>query len=235
MKKILLIVLSFAYMITLFGCDSIHDYETDQFIIHQFNYSYEITGYKDGYFDENLIISYDVVAFETGSSNEVHLVLNGISQNAFQNLDLLSISFDYYTRSEYWEISSYAFADNGNLTNVDFNGLLFYLDDFVFANDSNLESIDISNVRSIGDSAFKDCAKLEEVHIGTAILTIGNNTFENCADNISIYINSSIPPTIGSDVFQGVENYKIYVPSDNLDDYINAEGWEVYSTHIFAL
>jgi len=235
MKKVVTTIFFLFFLITLFGCESVHDYETDRFSIHEFNYFFEITGYTDNYFDENLVINYDLVAHEKGSSNEVNLVIDGIAQNAFQNLDLKSISFDFYTRSEYWRISNYAFADNVNLINIEFNGLLFYLDDFVFANDSNIMTIDLGNVRSIGDSAFTNCEKLEEVKMGTGILSIGNNAFENCADNISLYLYNPIPPVIGSDLFKDIENYKIYVLPNSLDAYMNANVWSSFASHIYSL
>jgi hypothetical protein len=74
---------------------------------------------------------------------------------------------------------------------------------------------------------------LNEIYLGSEIVSIGNNTFENCDDNLVIYINNPTPPQIGDNIFQGVETFSIVVPQMYLETYKAAIGWSLYASHIY--
>lgn len=63
-------------------------------------------------------------------------------------------------------------------------------------------------VSSIGDNAFKNCMKIEELEIGKGVANIGNNSFEGCGNLKNVCLPSSIN-TIGVGAFKNCKNLKI--------------------------
>jgi hypothetical protein len=77
---------------------------------------------------------------------------------------------------------------------------------YAFCNASNLETIDLPNVESIGEAAFKSCSKLTNVSTPNAI-TIGRYSFQHC----SKLTNVSIPNarTLDQSAFYGCKTLQI--------------------------
>ena len=70
--------------------------------------------------------------------------------------------------------------------------------------------IDIEEIR---ESAFSGCASLEEIRLQYKLKTIGPRAFYGCSNLKAVYLTSGVPPTIGSEAFQGTsEDLKFYVP-----------------------
>ena len=79
-------------------------------------------------------------------------------------------------------------------------------------------------ITRIEDSAFKNCAALEKVTIGSSedakLETIGNQAFYGCKSIVTIKIYSKYLISVGSDVFFKVpKSAKVYVPEEALTQY----------------
>ncbi len=233
MKRFTKIIIIIGLMFLLASCDSIEHHETDQFELLIFNGNISIVGYKEGYYSEDLVIDQMVTYYNTKTGKLKSGYINRIDDNAFQNEDIASIKINPSENSIFNQILDYAFADNYNLTRVELPPSILEISNFVFSNSVSLQSIDLQNVKYLGDSVFYNCLMLNEIYLGSEIVSIGNNTFENCDDNLVIYINNPTPPQIGDNIFQGVESFSIVVPQMYLETYKAAIGWSLYVSHIF--
>ena len=77
--------------------------------------------------------------------------------------------------------------------------------------------IDIEEIR---ESAFSGCTSLEEIRLQYKLKTIGPRAFYGCSNLKAVYLTSGVPPTIGSEAFQGTSpDLKFYVPEVLADVY----------------
>jgi len=77
--------------------------------------------------------------------------------------------------------------------------------------------IDIEEIR---ESAFSSCTSLEEIRLQYKLKTIGPRAFYGCSNLKAVYLTSGVPPTIGSEAFQGTsEDLKFYVPETLVNVY----------------
>lgn len=92
-----------------------------------------------------------------------------------------------------------------------------------------------SNVSTIDACAFEGCASLVNITIPENVNRINIWAFRRCTNLTSIYFKSTTPPAIESSLFDGVDNYSIYVPSESVDAYKEAGGyWDEHLDKIFA-
>jgi hypothetical protein len=83
-----------------------------------------------------------------------------------------------------------------------------------FQNCANLKNIygDLSNIRSIGGSAFDKCLSLTSIPYMPNIISIGNNSFRNCTSLTKINLYAAVT-SIHTGAFTGCTNLlDIYVP-----------------------
>lgn len=102
---------------------------------------------------------------------------------------------------------------------------------------TDLVSVEIGNcVTSIGDSAFTNCVSLTSVTIGTSVTSIGDRGFFNCTSLTSVTINAVTPPELiyagKITPFYNTNDCPIFVPSQSLNDYLSADGWDRYASRI---
>lgn len=158
------------------------------------------------------------------------------------------------------EIGNYLFNGCTNLQNVVFaNGsAASTIGDYTFNGCKNLTSVTFSNtLDTIGAYTFNGCIKLTEVVYPDSVYSIGIQQFYNNYSVKSITIGSGcrmiggndgifgctsytckavVPPTLnGSLSFGEGVDYKIYVPSESVEDYKAANGWSNYADHIFPI
>jgi hypothetical protein len=188
------------------------------YIVSQIN----IHAFKDHSNLEKIIIPNSVItignrAFQNCSAlKSVTLPENAsIKMNAFENAGIQYNINDII----------YGGEDTINIENYRFNGIgfiTFHLGDnsyqsnyaTVITCDNNKignvtipDSIQHNNisypVNRIKDKAFDDCKKMTSITIPSTIKYIGQNAFWNCTKLNSITFLSPIPPTFGTDVFNG--------------------------------
>lgn len=158
------------------------------------------------------------------------------------------------------KIRSYLFNGCTNLQNVVFaNGsAASTIGDNTFDGCKNLTSVTFSNtLDTIGAYTFNGCIKLTEVVYPDSVYSIGIQQFYNNYSVKSITIGSgcrmiggndgifgctsytckaTTPPILnGSLAFGEGVDYKIYVPSESVEDYKAANGWSKYADHIFPI
>lgn len=158
------------------------------------------------------------------------------------------------------EIGSYLFNGCTNLQNVVFaNGsVTSTIGNYTFNGCKNLTSVTFSNtLDTIGAYTFEGCIKLTEVVYPDSVYSIGSNQFTRNYSVKSITIGSGcriiggndgifgctsytckavVPPTLnGSLAFGEGVDYKIYVPSESVENYKAANGWSNYADHIFPI
>lgn len=90
------------------------------------------------------------------------------------------------------------------------------------------ESLPSVNVISIGNSAFENCTKLNNIVLPNTITEIGNNAFKNCSIIQSINIPNKVN-YIGVNVFDGCELLnEIFVDISKICDYVNNQNLMPY-------
>lgn len=158
------------------------------------------------------------------------------------------------------EIGNSLFNGCTNLQNVVFaNGsATSTIGNYTFNECRNLTSVTFSNtLDTIGAYTFNGCLKLTEVVYPDSIYSIGIQQFYNNYSVKSITIGSRcrmiggndgifgctsytckavVPPTLnGGLAFGEGVDYKIYVPSESVENYKNANGWNKHADHIFPI
>lgn len=133
-------------------------------------------------------------------------------------------------------IGPYAFARiNSNLKCVTIPEGVTLIDDYAFYNCQCLESIDIpEGVEIIGNYAFTYCYALQEATLPSTLSTLGYGAFAVCALK-SAYCKTQTPPAIITDEngnwlgFYVNESLTIYVPTESVEAYKAAYGWNEHS------
>ena len=156
----------------------------------------------------------------------------GISNGAFNNCNsLISIS----TLSHVITIGSTAFTNCNSLKTLDLTSVCTTIGHESFYNCSSLESIgDINSVTTIEYYIFCNCKVLKTIEL-TNITSIGNSAFNTCPSLKYLKINASSVPTAGSNILYNSDICKIYVVDSLVDSYKSATNWSTYASRIFSL
>jgi hypothetical protein len=100
-----------------------------------------------------------------------------------------------------------------------------------FAGCSGLTSVTIPNlVTSIGIYAFYGCSGLTSVTIPNSVNTIGDEAFYGCISLTAIYAHKPAPPSLGTNVFDGVPTATtLYVPAGSFSVYNGTAPWNAFT------
>lgn len=110
------------------------------------------------------------------------------------------------------------------------------LGDYSFFGCSGLTSIIIPNsVTSIGPHAFAYCSGLTSFDIPESVAGIEEYAFEECPSVARITINAAIPPILGQSVFRNTNDCRFCVPAGSIDEYREADGWNVFPKRLFPI
>ncbi|MDR4968927.1 MAG: leucine-rich repeat protein, partial [Acholeplasmataceae bacterium] len=146
MKKVQLIFLIILMSIALLGCEYVKYYQTDKFDLLNFNHGISILGYREGYHSEDLVIHDEITFFNAKTGKNQTVIISAIDTRAFQNMNLRSVVIIASDNSEFNTILSYAFADNENLASVILPQSIAQVNQYAFANNPKLESIDLHDL-----------------------------------------------------------------------------------------
>lgn len=184
---------------------------------------------------------------EVNIPQEAHVAL--IGTGAFQNCKSLT-SLVLPDRVD--NIGHYALAGCENLSEITIPETIREIKNSVFYDCKNLRTINIQDGKEplkIADTAFDECPlenlyygrQIEESHptffgtktlkrvdIGEYVDKLPSYTFGDCDNLKDIYCHNSQPPTLGKDVFRGVnkEGCDLHLPSGGDDSYKNADTWK---------
>ncbi len=134
-------------------------------------------------------------------------------QSALQENSSGSVSSATYTDIKWSGELGYIIVENGSALIVDCSQNA----DTISIN----SEIDGRTVVGIGDSAFEDCTKLENIYIWADITSIGNNAFKGCSALEEVSIPASVK-TIGGSAFEDcskLENAYIWGDPESIPDY----------------
>jgi hypothetical protein len=108
--------------------------------------------------------------------------------------------------------------------------------DIAFMDCYNIVNVNISNGAStIGNSAFRNCSKIERIVFPPSITLIKFDAFNGCSNLISYDFRNhkTIPTLSSSSAFYSINSQCIItVPIALYDDWINASNWNIYANYI---
>lgn len=162
--------------------------------------------------------------------------LTSIGKSAFSHCSALT---SFTMPNFVTEVGDYAFYNCTSLTTVQLSSSLEEIGDLTFR-ESGLTSIDIpASVKVIGTEAFMSCTNLKEVHVNwtteAEMPTLGRDVFDGVTDAV-LYV-----PTATKQLYQGVA-WQMFTIVDSLDmvkkaavDSLDAKVADVTDAHILSL
>ena len=154
--------------------------------------------------------------------------LTSIGYSAFFDCDALtSISFPESLTT----IGNGGFESCNGLLSITLPQNFTSIGNYVFFNCTALSSITLpESLTSIGYQSFYNCTALSSITLPENLSSIGSYAFQSCTALSSINTLAVVPPTLGSDVFNGLNLYNVVVnvPCNTMMDYQNASGWDAF-------
>lgn len=152
-------------------------------------------------------------------------------KDAFSRSHIVSVQLPYTT-----EISNGMFSNCYHLKEVTF-GKVGVISKSAFHSCQALTQVDLrgSGVKELGETAFANCTALTKVFLPASVEKIGYLAFGLCSALQSITIDAYNPPTLGDDIFFGLNADQIpniYVPAVSVNDYKKAAQWSTYAAKI---
>jgi hypothetical protein len=131
-------------------------------------------------------------------------------------------------------IENYSFRFCGALKNVIISNSVISGGGYAFQFDTLLSNLTIGNGNSlIGAYFLYYNYSLGKITIPSVVEEIGNNAFAYCRSVTEIHVKAISPPTLGTNVFQGLSaDWLCYVPTGTAETYKAASGWSTYADHI---
>lgn len=104
-----------------------------------------------------------------------------------------------------------------------------------YAIDCGLEEYTIpDSVVKIGEDAFRYCYDIMKVTIPDSVTSIGDYAFLNCTSLTNVYCEPTTPPAGSNNMFSTHAGLKIYVPTESVEIYKEADGWKDYADYIVS-
>ena len=113
-------------------------------------------------------------------------------------------------------VAPYLYINDQVVTDIVIPDTVTTIPNYAFEGYKNLNSIDLSNVQTIGSSAFSGCSGLKQLEITNTLQSIGSYAFGNCSGLETVLINAE-NLSIETDVFNNCNKLKsVYAPSIKL-------------------
>jgi hypothetical protein len=94
---------------------------------------------------------------------------------------------------------------------------------------STLTNIELpASVTTIGDYAFCGCESLTSIELPASLTSIGEGAFAGCSSLKTVTSLNPEPPTLNSFGFYACPLKTVYVPTEAIESYQTAYGWEDY-------
>lgn len=154
-------------------------------------------------FENDMYLNNVILYYNNISSNENNIIFT-IGTEAFNNCTNLQ---RFVTNNDHigFNISTGAFKNCSELQSLPTK--ITAVGDYAFLNCINLRDIRLKDIKSIGNSAFKNCSLLNAVYIESNTLnTIGNSAFANCTKLNRIINNRNIKCKINDYAFYNCTN-----------------------------
>ena len=182
-----------------------------------FGHYYPYEGYV-----KNIFISQDCILKIPKGTKQAYMDAWGVEEQDVEEFEL--------TSGDCGENVSYELKDNGALI-ITGNGTIA---DNAFENDNRIKKVIIEEGGTfIGANSFKDCKRLRFIEIASSVEEIGDWAFAGCENMISIIVKSDLPPIVGGNVFEGLENsVEIVVPASTIRYYKAAKGWNKFTNYV---
>lgn len=134
-------------------------------------------------------------------------------------------------------IDSYAFNSCSNVTNLTISNSLTTIDNAVFSGLSKLTTLTVpASITYIGASSFDRCTGLTSITFLSNRLSFGTSALANCTSLMSITCYATTPPTILYNSLNNVPaNCNIYVPTQSVEAYKQAQYWSDRADYIQAI
>lgn len=182
--------------------------------------------------------------------------LTSLGQNAFYGVKIRKLVLGALTTLPSATVSTQNFGSKSVLEEVVLAEGAIAIPDQSFRAYSNLKSINLNNIETLGDSAFWDCAALSEISL-LSIVNIRNSALGNCKNLqslrlgpsvasieaynfygtsaiIDLVIEATTPPSLGSSNPK-LSTTNIYVPAASIPDYAAATNWSTYASRLAPL
>ena len=134
------------------------------------------------------------------------------------------------------KIENMAFRNCTSLTSLTFGNRVTSIGIEAFYNCESLISVTIGNsVTVIGSRAFSECRSMTSVTIPKSVIMIESAAFSECPSLTSVYCKATTPPNTGNNnyiFYNNASTRKIYVPTESVDAYKSANGWNEYEANI---
>ena len=109
---------------------------------------------------------------------------------------------------------------NGKVSNYDIGNMASY----------PFSVVDFSRcagATSVPSWSFENNSMLTSISLPSSITDIGYYAFSGCSSLTSVSCYATVPPTLGTNVFNGIkEQLVVFVPATSIDLYQEAEGWK---------
>ena len=149
----------------------------------------------DQFVDTTSVLKFEVTA--VGDTNTVKVIKNNYTGTSYTVPDTVKYNDVTFAVTE---IGMEAFSDCSSLESINLSNVTT-IGEGAFAF-SGLTSITIpTSVTSIGECAFYNCSSLQSVTLSEGLLTIGESAFEKCSSLESVTIPESVT-TIGKGAFE---------------------------------
>ncbi|MDE5788595.1 MAG: leucine-rich repeat domain-containing protein, partial [Bacteroidaceae bacterium] len=128
-------------------------------------------------------------------------------------------------------IGNAAFYRCEGLTSIKVPNSVTEIGEDAFERCISLNCVNIGNsVKTIGESAFYKCSSLTSISLDCGVETIDSWAFEDCIALKDFYCFAENIPTIGSDIFSGVNlrSATLHVPAAYLEAYSAKSPWKIF-------
>jgi hypothetical protein len=153
--------------------------------------------------------------------------VTSISDAAFANCTSLAC---IKLPSSVTAISNGAFEICTSLASIELPSSVTSIGAIAFQYCTSLASIELpESVISIDDRAFVGCTSLANIVLPSSLTTIGNYAFGLCESLRTVTSLNSEPSTLGSNVFYSCPIETVYVPTEAVEAYQEADGWNEFN------